>query len=222
MKYKVSDDLATINIDDGKANVAGHSFFDEMNDFLQRAEGEAKAVCISARTGMFSAGFDLKEMQKGVKEMQALALRGMDLMTRLYAHPQPILAACDGHAVGLGAFLLLACDYRIGTRGDYNVTLPETALGMGFTPVLMALIHDRIDSRYKSLAVLQSKPFAPADALAAGFLDELVDSDSLEAAAKEWGETVAKLPAATFAANKEDLRSKSLATMRNAFKSAES
>ncbi|MEM6302512.1 MAG: crotonase/enoyl-CoA hydratase family protein [Pseudomonadota bacterium] len=218
MKYEVTDELATINIDDGKANVASHSFLDEINEFLTRAENEAKAVCISGRSGMFSAGFDLKEMQKGPKEMQALALRGMDLLTRLYAHPQPVLAACDGHAVGLGAFLLLASDYRIGTSGEYNVTLPETAIGMGFTPVLMSLIHERIGSRYQSVAVLQSKPFSPNEAVAAGFLDELVEENELATAAKTWGETVAKLPAATFAANKEDLRSAALSVMRNAFK----
>lgn len=219
MKYEVLDNLATICIDDGKANVAGHLFFDAINEFLDRAQKEAKAVCISGRSGMFSAGFDLKEMQKGVKEMHALARRGMDLMTRLYAHPQPVLAACDGHAVGLGAFMLLASDYRIGTRNEYNVTLPETAIGMEFTPVLMALIHDRIDCRYKSPAVLQSTPFAPANAVEAGFLDELVDVGDLVAAVRGWGETVAKLPIATFAANKEDLRSSSLAVMRNAFTS---
>ncbi|MEM1142407.1 MAG: crotonase/enoyl-CoA hydratase family protein [Pseudomonadota bacterium] len=215
MKYELSDEVATICIDDGKANVVSHQFIDDFNRHLDQAKSEAKVVVLTGRSGMFSAGFDLKEFQKGPDNMMALAKRGMALLTEVYSHPQPVVSVCDGHAVGLGAFLLLASDVRIGTDSDYNVTLPETAIGMGFTPVLMALIRDRISSRYQNLAVLQSKPFSGQEALQAGFLDQVVTQNQLSESVIETAKKLAELPAEAYARNKLDLRSPSLQLMKD-------
>ncbi|MEM6604999.1 MAG: enoyl-CoA hydratase-related protein, partial [Pseudomonadota bacterium] len=76
MKYELSDEVATICIDDGKANVVSHQFIDDFNRHLEQAKSEAKVVVLTGRSGMFSAGFDLKEFQKGPDNMMALAKRG--------------------------------------------------------------------------------------------------------------------------------------------------
>ena len=206
--------LAFICIDDGKANVANHSFMDGMSEMLDRAGNEAKAVVLHGRPGMFSAGLDLKELQKGPSEATALANRGMELLTRVYAHPQPVVAACDGHAVGLGAFLLLAADVRLGSARDYHITLPETALGMGFTPVLMTLVKDRIARKHQTIAVLQSKPHRAEEAVSAGFLDGVVEQDCLLSESQAWAEQLGQMPGEAYAMNKEDLRSQALKIMR--------
>ena len=65
MDFELADNIAILRIDDGKANAVGHSFLDQVNEGLERAEKEAKAVILRGREGMFSAGFDLKEFQKG-------------------------------------------------------------------------------------------------------------------------------------------------------------
>ncbi len=214
MNMDITNNVATISIDDGKANVVNHSFVDEMLASLERAKEEAGAVVLVGRSGMFSAGFDLKELQKGPKEAEALVQRGMDMLTKVYSHPQPVIAACDGHAIGLGAFLLLASDFRFGSDNEYNVTLPETAIGMPFTPVLMALIKDRISSYQQTTAVLQSRPFSGVEAVSAGFLDEVVAADGLLGRAQAHAEALTQLPGAVYAGNKEDLRSHSLKAMR--------
>jgi enoyl-CoA hydratase len=214
MHYEVSNDIATICIDDGKANVVNHGFVDAMLENLQQAQSEAKAVVLTGREGMFCAGFDLKELQKGPDEAAALVGRGMEMLTTVFSHPQPVVTACDGHAIGLGAFLLLASDFRMGSNNDYNVTLPETAIGMPFTPVLMALIKTRISSQHQTAAVLASKPFGPDEAVVAGFLDTVVDTGALEKSALEQASTLAQLPGNVYRGNKEDLRSEPLRVMR--------
>lgn len=214
MEFELKSDIAFISIDDGKANVVSHLFVDGMMENLERAEAEAKAVVIHAREGMFSAGFDLKELQKGQAEAAALVGRGMEMLTSLYAHPQPVVAACDGHAIGLGAFILLASDFRLGSAADYNVTLPETAIGMPFTPVLMALIKDRISSAQQTTAVLQSKPFSATEAATSGFLDKVVSRDLLKDETQALAEALIQLPGEIYGINKQDLRSHSLQTMR--------
>ena len=214
MDYSLDGDIAHISTDDGKANVVNQAFVDGMLEGLEKAKSEAKAVVLSGRSGMFSAGFDLKTLQKGGDEATNLVNGGMRILTEIYSHPQPVIAACDGHAIGLGAFMLLASDFRIGSTSDYNITLPETAIGMPFTPVLMALIRDRIGSNHQTAAVLQSKQHSPGDAIAAGFLDRTVEADALMAEASAFAAGVGELPGNVYGANKVDLRSKSLAEMR--------
>ncbi len=214
MEFSINNDIAYICIDDGKANVVSHQFVDDMTELLDRATTEAKAVVLHARTGMFSAGFDLKELQKGPAEAEALVNRGTQMLTRIYAHPQPTIAACDGHAIGLGAFLLLATDVRLGSATEYNITLPETAIGMPFTPVLMTLIRDRLSSRHQTMAVLHSKPYGAEEAVNAGFLDNVTEQASLLDECQALAENLGQLPTEIHAVNKEDLRSQSLAAMR--------
>ncbi|MEM1404800.1 MAG: crotonase/enoyl-CoA hydratase family protein [Pseudomonadota bacterium] len=214
MNCSLDDDIAHISTDDGKANVVNQAFVDGMLEGLEKAKSEAKAVVLSGRSGMFSAGFDLKTLQKGGDEASNLVNGGMRILTEIYSHPQPVIVACDGHAIGLGAFILLASDFRIGSTSGYNITLPETAIGMPFTPVLMTLIHDRIGSNHQTAAVLQSKPHGPDDAIAAGFLDRTVEAAALMAEASAFAAGVGELPGNVYGANKVDLRSKSLAEMR--------
>lgn len=214
MNFVITNDVATICIDDGKANVFGPSLVEELPPLLERAKTEAKAVVFTGRGGMFSAGFDLKALQKGPEIREPLLAGGMAILEKVYSHPQPVIAACDGHAIGMGAFLLLASDIRLGSDNDYNVTLPETAIGMPFTPVLMTLIRERLSNKHKNIAVLTSKPHAPAEAQGAGFLDQVVSADALLATAQAMAEGLAQMSAETYAANKLDLRSESLAVMR--------
>ena len=62
MNYELDSNIATITFDDGKANVVGQTFLDDINAGLDRAEREkVGAVILRGREGMFSAGFDLGE-----------------------------------------------------------------------------------------------------------------------------------------------------------------
>ena len=63
---------------------------------------------------------------------------GFALMQRLYMSPQPIIMACEGHAVAGGAVLLLTADERIGIQGDHKLGLNEVAIGM---PLPVAIIE---------------------------------------------------------------------------------
>jgi len=213
MKYTLKDNIATLSFDDGKVNVVGHQFIDDMYEGLEKAQTEASAVMITGKNGIFSAGFDLKELQKGEKESSALVGRGLELLTRLFSHKQPTVAVCDGHAAGMGAFILLASDTRIGSLGDYKVTLPETSIGMPFTDTLTALVHARISSRYQTMTMIQSHSLTPELAVEAGFLDLVVPQEQLLIQATMYAQGLAKLPAKYYEINKLDLRAKTLEKM---------
>jgi enoyl-CoA hydratase len=158
MDYQLQSNIAIVTLDDGKANVVGHNFQDGLNSALDRAQQEnASGVILRGREGMFSAGFDLGEFRKGPEAGMAMVTKGMQLLIRMYSFPLPLVAACTGHAIAMGAFILMACDTRIGTRGNYKITLPETAIGMELPPLLLELTTSRIAPQFITRAAIQSE-----------------------------------------------------------------
>jgi enoyl-CoA hydratase len=214
MKYLLHDNIAVISIDDGKANVVGHAFLDAITEYLDRAEQEKPgAVILRGREGIFSAGFDLGEFKKGAKEGMSMVIRGMRLLIRLYGFPLPTIAACTGHGIAMGAFIIMACDSRIGTRGNYKITLPETAIGMELPHTLLELTASRIPPQFMTRVAIQAEVFQPDQAVGVGFLDEVVEVNALDARALEIAQKLAQLPAMPYAANKLFARKKALAAM---------
>jgi enoyl-CoA hydratase len=214
MNYLLSNNIAVVSLDDGKANVVGHDFLDSVNRALDQAEKDcAGAVILRGREGMFSAGFDLGEFKKGPAAGMAMVTKGMQLLIRLYGFPLPLVAACTGHAIAMGAFVIMACDTRIGTRGNYKITLPETAIGMELPAMLLELTASRISPQYMTRVAIQSEVFEPDQAVTVGFLDEVVDAQVLDARALAVAEKLAHLPQRHYAANKLFARKKVLEAM---------
>jgi len=214
MHYELHNTIALVSIDDGKANVVGPPFLDEINAILDRAEREKPgAVILRGREGLFSGGFDLGEFKKSAEAGISMVSRGMQLLIRLYGFPLPVVAACTGHGIAMGAFIIMTCDTRIGARGPYKITLPETAIGMELPHTLLELIASRISPRYVTRAAIQSEVFDPDRAVDAGFLDEVVEARELDTRALAVAEKLAQLPQREYAANKLAVRKKTLAAM---------
>ena len=216
MKYERDNNIATLTFDDGKANVVGITFLDDINAALDRAEQEqVSAVILRGREGMFSAGFDLKEFEKGMEEGLTMVRRGFELLVRLYSFPLPLVAACTGHGVAMGAFIMMACDMRIGTRGDFKMSLPETRINMDLPPILLELTRSRISRRHMTRVALLSEVYNPEQAIDVGFIDEVVDADELTARTMAVAAELAQLPQQQFAANKLAIRAESLKVMKD-------
>ena len=218
MNYELCNEVAIVSLDDGKANVVGHSFIDELNEALNRAEQDsAGAVILRGREGIFSAGFDLGEFKKGAEAGMSMVSKGMQLLIRLYSFPLPLVVACTGHGIAMGAFIILACDKRIGVRGKFKITLPETAIGMELPAVMMELTASRISPQYITRVVIQSEVFDPDQALEIGFLDEVVEVGALDDKAMAIAKQLAQLPGVQYAANKLLARKKTLLAMTEEF-----
>ena len=218
MKFSLEEDIAILRFDDGKANVVSHQFADELCGGLDRAETEAKAVIIIGRPDRFSAGFDLNEFKKGADAAQELLRHGTEMFLKLYRHPQPVIAACTGHAIAAGAFLLLSCDTRIGTKGDFKIGLNETAIGSAFPVFGYELAKSRLSKRHLLAALVQSRLYDPTGAVDAGFLDEIVNADQVESRALTVAQQLSSLPPKSYAKNKQDLRAASISAIQESLK----
>lgn len=205
-EFRIEQDVAVVTLDDGKANAVGHAFVDSVNAGLDQALDSASAVVIAGRAGVFSAGFDLKEFEKGPDATRALVDKGAQMLLRVFSHPQPVVAACTGHGVAAGALLLLAADTRIGTLGEYRLGLNETAIGMPLPEFGLQLAAARLSMRHQTAAVIQARLFTPAEAVDAGFLDVAVDEGETLATAMTHAAALAKLPADAYAGNKRASR----------------
>ena len=215
LNYELRGDVACLTLDDGKVNAIGHDMIKHINDALDKAENEAKAVLIIGRENMLSGGFDLKEFKKGPEATTALVRNGFQMLTRMYGFPLPLVTACTGHAVALGAFLLLASDTRIGTHGDFKITLPETAISMEVPAALMTLCVSRLTTQHLTRAAIQAEVYTPEGAVEAGFYDEVTDLDNLVEHALGVAQRLAQLPTEFYGRNKLLARNDLLATMQN-------
>ena len=213
VNFNIKDDIAIIELDDGKANVFSQATSEAVLDALKQAESEAKATVIQATGDKFSAGFDLKVMGGSEQDKNAMVLTGFKTLMHIYAHPQPVVAACNGHAMGMGAFTLLVSDTRIGAEGDYKMGLPETAASMQFTRFLLTILQAELTTSFMKTAALQSQMCNPKSAIDAGFLDMLVPAEALHATAFKGAQALTQLPIGQYGHNKLELRQDTLKAM---------
>ena len=193
--------VVTIRVDDGKANVITPTVIREVGDAIAGADGAA--ILIEGRNGWLSGGFDLATLNGEAEAARQLVRDGVHTLVRLLRHPRPIVVACTGHAIGFGAFLLLASDLRIGRAGEYRIGLPELAAGIAIPPMLLALASGRLTAGGVG-AILAAETMDPIQAQPAGYFDA-VDEDPPTRALAE-ADRLAQLDPAAFGRTKEALR----------------
>ena len=176
----LDEDVSIITLDDGKANVFSPSMIAAVNKCLDDVPTEKGALIITGRTGMFSAGFDLKIISAGdMDATKEMSLNGFKLLSRIFSFPRPVLAACSGHGIALGTFLLCCCDYRIGVKGEFLVGANDMRTNMVIPVPILELIKFRVAQSHKYRAVLGAEMYSIENAIEAGIIDEIVDADNL-------------------------------------------
>lgn len=208
---EIANDIALIRMDDGKANAINFEMVSALNAALDAAESNAKAIVLTGRDGRFSGGFDLNAFASlGADGVYKLLDAGAELLLRLYGGPLPVVAACTGHAIAMGVFILHACDTRIGTAGDYKIGANEAITGMNLPIFAMELARDRLNPSHLTRAMIQGYIYNPQSAVEAGYLDMLAPAEEVEAKALAVASQLAQLPAPAYAWNKKAIRKTTL------------
>ncbi|MCV2886378.1 crotonase/enoyl-CoA hydratase family protein [Aestuariibacter sp. AA17] len=181
----LSEKVAVITLQNGKVNAISHALLDELNAALDKVEEAGVVLVIKGQAGMFSAGYDLATMKESPEAAKKLVQRGSSLTLRLLAFPTPVIAACTGHAVAKGAFILLASDYRLGVDGDFKIGLNEVAIGMTMHHAGIELAKGRLAPVYFNRSVLCAEMYSPEHAVDAGFLDRIVPAEAMDVAIEQ-------------------------------------
>jgi enoyl-CoA hydratase len=193
-----------------RSNALSSDLIDAMVDALLEAgdDPDVRAIVITgAGDKAFCAGADLKEI--GARDAagnsyiprSAQARRGVhEVLLETY---KPTLAAVNGHAVGGGFELMLACDIRVVAE-NARLGLPEAKRGMGAnfgTVVLPRLIAPAIAAE----VLFTGNYFSAADALRWGLANRVVPAPDVIAVAMDLARQIAANAPLTLRRMKETL-----------------
>ncbi|MFO7263292.1 MAG: enoyl-CoA hydratase [Bacillaceae bacterium G1] len=192
--------VAWIIVDNPPANAIDDRL---MQDLEQAAEelGQDKAVRVvvitSAHPKIFLAGADLKGMvqsgNKYVGEDNAIARQSAKMQACFDAYarlPKPVIAAINGHALGGGCELALACDFRLMSKGRIGLTEVNLGLipGAGGTQRMTRLL-----GRAKATELIfLAKQLEPEEALQIGLIHQVVSEENFEEEVTAFAERLAQ------------------------------
>jgi enoyl-CoA hydratase len=214
VQYETQERVATIRIDDGKRNALSPQVLGEIYQALDRAESDRAIVIMTGRESVFSAGFDLHVMKRGGIQALRMLRSGYALTARVLSYPYPVIAACNGHSLAMGVFLMLSADYVIGTRGDFKIAANEVAIGLTMPRVAAAMLRHRLTPAAYQRAVALSEYFDVESALNAGFFDELADTDDLLPCARAHANKFKQLDMVAHKASKRRVRASTIRKIR--------
>lgn len=177
------------------ANALGRAFGEELLAAFQEVaqlEDVSVVVITSALDKAFIAGADIKEMAAmDQAESEAFSRLLQEAYSILPRMKKVVIAAINGHALGGGCELALACDFRFMTRGKALIGLPEAGLGIvpgaGGTQRLPRLV-----GLSKALdMLLGGRALGPEEALAIGLVDRLFEAETFASEVMEFATTLA-------------------------------
>ncbi len=175
--YELRDGKAIISLDDGKVNALGSTALTQLNADLDRSvQDGASMLLLVGRPGMFSAGFDLKEVRSDPGAREHLRRSLIDLALRLFEFQCPVVIACTGHALAAGAALLLAVDRRVGIDGPFKLGFNEVTIGASISAATVELARYRMPMPWFE-SLVSGETFTPRQAQDAGLLDVVVESE---------------------------------------------
>ena len=214
--FEIIDGVALIKLDDGKANALSLPMQQAFNSALDQAQQAKLPVVIIGRSGILSAGFDLKTLAASGQPAVDMLNGGIEIALRLLSFETPVVIACGGHAIAMGVFLLQCGDYRIGVAGNFKYSANEVAIGMTMPWSTIEILRQRLTPAALCRAVLLAETFTPTNGVENGLIDRIVTTESeLLPAALETAKSFSALNAVAHAASKNRLRSQVVAAIRD-------
>jgi len=177
VSYSPDGAVGYITLDKPPANSYDKDFMDEFGAAVDAAASDAGVSVVIVRSAskkFFSAGADIKAFMANDKAANmAMIERGHEVLAQVARLPKIFIAQVEGHALGGGLEISLACDLRFGARGSYKLGVPEVTLGLlpgnGGTQRL-----PRIIGVPKALdLMITGRPVSPGEAHGLGILNRL-------------------------------------------------
>ena len=202
------ESIAVLTMEHGKAHAMDIALMREMRRrMVQVIESDARAIVITGRDRIFSAGVDLMALAKGGRPYLEEFLPELSAGLRLvFATDKPVVAAVNGHAIAGGCILACACDYRLMARGAARVGVPELRVGVPFPLVPAEITRYALGTARAQRAMLVGTVVEAEHAVEAGLVDELAEPERLMERALAVAEAMAQTPPASYARVKRDLR----------------
>ena len=211
----IQDGVWLLSVDRPPANAIDLTLVQALHERLGEAERspDCSAVVLTGTGEAFSAGIDVKVVPTYDAATLADMIRSVNRMVeRLYGLPKPTVAAINGHALGGGLVVALACDARFAAAGSYRLGLTEVSAGIPFPAAPMIVVRSELDATSARLLTLSGAVFAPADPPARALIDRIVAPECLLPEVVQHASGLAR--GIAYAAVKRQLRAPALSEMR--------
>lgn len=191
----VDGPVATVTFDRPPVNAVNLEVIDEFLAMVARLDADAgvRAVVLTGPGHRFCAGADVATMRDLSPANHRRLRRWVEVQAGLEALAKPVIAAINGYALGGGAELALACDFRLMAAGA-TLGFPEIELGLfpgaGGTQRLSRLVGPA-----RALALMiEGRRLTAAEAQALGLVHRVVPDEALAAAAQAYARELAGRP----------------------------
>ena len=180
VRYELQDSLGIIRIDNPPVNALSRAVREGIMQALERARNDDSRLLLLVCVGRtFIAGADITEFGQPPQPPSL-----PEVIAALENFPKPVAVAMHGTAMGGGLELAMACHYRAALTHT-RLGLPEVKLGLlpgaGGTQRLPRLVGPELALEMISVGA----PIAVQEALQAGLVDQVLESE-LENAATTW------------------------------------
>ena len=182
-RFEIDGALAVITLDDaGTRNALGPDTAEAVLGFARDAAADpaVRLLALTGADGVFCSGAAIRAWEELDPSGETLTDRGTALCDALAALPIPVLALLPGHAVGGGAELALAADWRVA---DPAAELRFVHAGFGLMPGFGGLARlERLVGPAQALRLLGTRARVGAEeAQALGLVDAIVPVDAQRA-----------------------------------------
>lgn len=182
VRYQVVDRVAVLSIDNPPVNALSAGVWEALDLTVERAAADdsADAIVLTGAGPTFIAGADIKVFAslKTAADSMRRSAGTHAILRRIEDCPKVVVAAIQGHALGGGNEVAMACHYRVATT-DARIGQPEVVLGLipgaAGTQRLPRLVGPELAMRMCT----DGKPISAQEALAAGLIDEITNDDLL-------------------------------------------
>jgi enoyl-CoA hydratase/carnithine racemase len=188
-----------------RRNALDRATYAALRDGIARAGADAavRALVLTGAGGCFTAGNDLADFRDTSERWEDNP--GLAFLKVLSACPKPVLAAVEGHAVGIGTTMLMHCDLAYA-GAEARLRLPFTSLGLSPEGASSYLLPLAAGTKRAAELLMLGEPFGPETALEAGLINAVVPAGQALDTALTRARALAALPPASIAATKQALR----------------
>jgi len=134
VNYTTDKGVAVLTLNDLPVNAYTYEMFRELDACIldARFDNDVHVIVITGHgEKYFSAGANINMLREADPTFKYyFCLHANETLSRLEQTPKLVIAAINGHAVGGGLEIALACDIRVAREGTYQVGLPEVNLGV--------------------------------------------------------------------------------------------
>jgi len=190
-----------------KKNAITNSMYGALADALESAgaDAEVRAILFTAEGDFFTAGNDLVDFaaqSSGAFEGPRHVGRFLE---RMIEAEKPVVAAVQGHAVGVGVTMLLHCDL-VYIAEAAKLTTPFIDLGLVPENASSLTLVERLGHARAFAMLGLGEPLLGRDAAAYGIANAALLAAEVEPAARAAAQTLAKKPAESLRLTKNLMR----------------